>query len=74
MEISGRRVDYKQRQVRKKYHNSFYDDFIYIHTTHIFILIPFFKDRRHARDAPTNGTPSSNSRGIGGVSAYGGRI
>ena len=72
MEISGRRVDYKQRQVRKKYQNYFYDDFIYIHTTHIFILISFFKDRKDAGQASTKGPCTSNFRGIGGIFAYGG--
>ena len=44
----------------------------YIHTTHIFILISFFKDRRYAGEAPTKGPPTSNLRGIGGIFAYGG--
>ena len=52
-------------------HNFFYDDLIYIHTTHIFILISPFKDGKDAERAPTIVPRKSNWGEIGGIFACG---
>jgi hypothetical protein len=66
-------IDYKKNRVRKNIHNYFYDNLLYTQLIYSYLIL-FFIDRRQAGERPTKGMPTTNSRGIVRIFAYGGHI